>query len=225
MESANGHSQSTRVFLQPIAAPSILGLFGFAGSTFMVTAHLAGWYGDAATQQYLAPFAAAFGGLAQFAAGMWAYRARDGLATAMHGMWGSFWIGYGILFLLIAGGTLNQEAASVPLGFWFISLAWITLMGAIAAGRESLALAAVLHTLWIGSGLLAIGLLTGIGGWEVAGAYVLMLSAVLAWYTGSALMFEGVFGRPVLPVGLTSEAKEAPDLAVGAGEPGVKHGQ
>jgi len=30
-------------------------------------------------------------------AGMWAYRARDAVATAMHGMWGSFWIAYGIL--------------------------------------------------------------------------------------------------------------------------------
>ena len=27
-----------RVFLQPIAAPSILGLYGFAAATFMVTA-------------------------------------------------------------------------------------------------------------------------------------------------------------------------------------------
>jgi len=30
-------------------------------------------------------------------AGMCAYRARDAVATAMHGMWGSFWIAYGIL--------------------------------------------------------------------------------------------------------------------------------
>ena len=34
--------EHTRVFLQPIAAPSILGLFGFAGATFMVSAYLAG---------------------------------------------------------------------------------------------------------------------------------------------------------------------------------------
>jgi hypothetical protein len=37
----------TRVFLQPIAAPSILGLYGFACATFMVTAYLVGWYGKA----------------------------------------------------------------------------------------------------------------------------------------------------------------------------------
>jgi hypothetical protein len=35
----------TRVFLQPIAAPSILGLYGFACATFVVTAYLVGWYG------------------------------------------------------------------------------------------------------------------------------------------------------------------------------------
>src|SRR5919206_2920742 len=93
----------TRIFLQPIAAPSILGLFGFAAATFVVAANLAGWYGDhTTTPLVLAPFAAVFGGIAQFLAGMWAYRARDGLATAMHGMWGSFWIGYGILSVMLA---------------------------------------------------------------------------------------------------------------------------
>jgi hypothetical protein len=46
-----------RIMLQPIAAPSILGLFGFAGATFMVAAHLAGWYGTTQSGQYLFPFA------------------------------------------------------------------------------------------------------------------------------------------------------------------------
>ena len=81
-----------RVFLQPIAAPSVLGLFGFAGATFIVAAHMAGWYGSTATPGYLFPFAFFFGGVAQFTAGMWAYRARDAVATAMHGMWGAFWM-------------------------------------------------------------------------------------------------------------------------------------
>jgi len=35
-----------RVFLQPIAAPSVLGLFGFAGATFIVASNLAGWWGE-----------------------------------------------------------------------------------------------------------------------------------------------------------------------------------
>src|SRR5919199_6500635 len=85
----NGHVEyephfEPRVFLQPIAAPSVLGLFGFAGATFIVAANLAGWYGNHTTSPlYLAPFAAVFGGVAQFLAGMWAYRAPAGLATAI----------------------------------------------------------------------------------------------------------------------------------------------
>lgn len=50
-----------QIYLQPIAAPSILGLYGFAGATFMVAAHIAHWYGTATTDFYLVPFAALFG--------------------------------------------------------------------------------------------------------------------------------------------------------------------
>src|SRR5919109_949826 len=134
--------ERSRIFLQPIAAPSILGLFGFAGATFVVAAHLAGWYGTTDTPLYLAPFAATFGGLAQFTAGVWAYRARDGLATAMHGMWGAFWLAFGILFLLVATGdlTLSGESANDAFGYWFFALAVITAIGAVAATFENLGL-------------------------------------------------------------------------------------
>src|SRR5947207_15959178 len=135
-----------RVFLQPIAPPSILGLFGFAAATFIVAANVAGWYGDhATTPLVLAPFAAVFGGIAQFLAGMWAYRARDALATAMHGMWGSFWIAYGILNVLGALHVLVLPADKFPeLGFWFLTLAAITVAGFLASLAESAGLAAVL---------------------------------------------------------------------------------
>src|SRR4029078_1821875 len=86
----------TTIALQPVAAPSILGLYGFAGATFIVSANIVGWYGaHSLTPRVPFPFAAMFGGLAQLLAGMWAYRARDGLATAMHGTWGAFWLGGG----------------------------------------------------------------------------------------------------------------------------------
>jgi hypothetical protein len=59
-----------RVFLQPIAAPSILGLYGLAGATFIVAAQMCHWFGSSTTTLLLVPFAAIFGGLAQFLAGM-----------------------------------------------------------------------------------------------------------------------------------------------------------
>lgn len=223
MDSTANSELPPRTFLQPIAAPSILGLYAFAGSTLIVAAELAGWYGGSQTALFLAPFAAAFGGIAQFAAGMWAYKVRDAIATAMHGMWGSFWIGYGILHLLFATGALSSPSGAFPaLGLWFIALAWITIMGAIAATAENMALTAVLGTLALGSVLAAIAELLGSTGWTVAAGWVFIISAVCAWYTASALMFEGVSGRAVLPVGKT---RQAPEVNCGVGEPGIVKGQ
>lgn len=224
----------TSISLQPVAAPSILGLYGFAASTFIVAANLAGWYGnDSLTPLILFPFALAFGGIAQFLAGMWAYRARDGLATAMHGTWGSFWIGYGIYQLLIALNVLpgtSDPLAAGAFGFWFVALAAITWVGAIAASAENFGLAAVLGTLAAGATLLAIGLIGGLPLIETIGAYVLLVSAVLAWYVASAMMLESTFKRVVLPVGKRG-APQKPGavprrpIQYDAGEPGVKLGQ
>jgi hypothetical protein len=61
--------EHTAITLQPVAAPPILGLFGFAVSTFMVAANLAGWYGNATTTPLvLFPLTFAFGGVAQLLA-------------------------------------------------------------------------------------------------------------------------------------------------------------
>jgi uncharacterized protein len=106
----------TRVFLQPIAAPSILGLYGFACATFMVTAYLVGWYGTRTSPLLIFPFATAAGGIAQGAAALWAYEARDGLATAVHGIWAAFWLGYGFLNFMVALKLIPAPAphAAVP---------------------------------------------------------------------------------------------------------------
>src|SRR5215469_10437591 len=134
----SGESVPAQIYLQPISAPSILGLYGFAGATFMVAAHMAHWFGGARSDLYLAPFAAVFGGIAQFSAGMWAFKARDGVATAMHGTWGSFWVAYGLLQLAFLNGALTQPTGAFPaLGYWFIVLAAITWMGTWAAAAES----------------------------------------------------------------------------------------
>ena len=216
-----------RVMLQPIAAPSVLGLFGFAGATFVVAANMAGWYGSASTPGYLFPFAAFFGGLAQFLAGMWAYRARDAVATAMHGMWGAFWMAYGLLQLLLAthvlqtGGTLDHA-----LGFWFIALAAITISGCLGAVLEgSGSVTAVLGTLALGSIIAAIGFLSSpaTGTMHVAG-WVFVISAAFAWYTATAMMLKAAAGREVLPL-FKHGAVPPKSVELEWGEPGIKMGQ
>jgi succinate-acetate transporter protein len=226
---------ATRVFLQPIAAPSILGLFGFAAATFIVAANVAGWYGDhATTPLVLAPFAAVFGGIAQFMAGMWAYRARDAVATAMHGMWGSFWIAYGILNVLLATHVLTAPTPwyhDTAFGFWFFALAVITGSGALASLAESLGLFAVLATLATGSALLAGGLIYGSSGVVTAAGWVLVASAICAWYVATAMMLAYAGGRVVLPLGKLSREANRPGarptrpIELEWAEPGIRMGQ
>jgi succinate-acetate transporter protein len=219
------HSQ---ISLQPVAAPSILGLYGFAGATFIVASNLAGWWGTGTSAQYLFPFAAFFGGMAQLLAGMWAYRARDGLATAMHGTWGAFWLAYGLLNLLVAIGVLTvPTGAFVALGYWFIVLAAITWAGAAAALYESVALTAVLTLLAAGSTFAAIGYTLDQHWAETSAGWLFVCSAVVAWYVATAMMLQGVRGKVVLPVG-KREVLDTPApglIQFRTGEPGVRHGQ
>ena len=233
-DSAHAWTDRSRIVLTPIAAPSILGLFGFAGATFMVASLLAGWWGDPATDApVLAPFALFFGGLAQFLAGMWSYRARDAVATAMHGTWGAFWLGWGLLVLLVTAGVLpGTVLTSRAFGFWFIVLCIVTTFGALAALIDNFALFVVLGLLAAGSGLLAAGWVGGIPILVVAAGWVLVASAAAAFYTAGAMMMdEATQGRAALPLGrhgpaagLAGRDASAP-IGYAAGMPGAKVGQ
>lgn len=223
-----------RVFLQPIAAPSILGLFGFAAATFIVTAYLVGWYGTATSPLLIFPFATAAGGIAQGAAALWAYKARDGLATAIHGIWAAFWLGYGFLNFMIALKLIPAPAphGAVPeLGYWFFALAAITAAGALASLGESLAITSVLAPLTVGVALLGVFYTVGGSGWEKAGGYVTMASAFMAFYTATAMMVASTFGRVLLPLGKYRKSANTPGarptypIQFELGEPGVKQGQ
>ena len=216
----------TRIYLQPIAAPSILGLYGLAGATFMVAAHMAHWFGNSTTSLYLFPFAAIFGGLAQFLAGMWAYKARDGVATAIHGMWGSFWMAYGVLNVVFAMGRLTPPTGAWPeIGFWFIVLAAITWVGVAAAVAENRGFVTLLTFLAAGSTTAAIGELTGVEWLMTLTGYLFIIASIAAWYTGSALMLEEAFGYEIWSLGKSRHAKEMRPVSAGMGEPGVIRGQ
>jgi succinate-acetate transporter protein len=223
-----------RVVLQPIAAPSILGLAGFAGATFIVASNLAGWWGTPTSGLTLAPFAAMFGGLAQFLAGMWAYKARDGIATLAHGTWGAFWLAYGLLNILLATHVLTAPTPwyhNPEVGFWFFALAITTGIAALAAMTESLGLTAVLATLAAGAGILAGAYIYGSHGWVQVAGWVLVFAAGFAWYTVAAMLMASVTGRTVLPLGKYKKAANVPGgkpvrpIQLEWAEPGIKMGQ
>lgn len=221
-----------RIMLQPIAAPSGLGWFGFAGATFVVGAWMAGWFGSALSPAYIFPFAAFVGGLAQFVAGMWSYRARDTLATAMHGIWGAFWMGYGLLWALFATGNLVRPTGTFSsFGYWFVALAAITASGALAALARSVPLFAILTSLTGGAITAAAGYLADSSSTLTVAGYFLVIAAVVAWYEATAMLLADSFGRVVLPLGAYSRDENVPGherprpIEWRLGEPGIRHGQ
>jgi len=188
-----------------VSVPWILGLYSLAAATFIVAARMAGWYGGPESQFLLLPFAAVLGGLTQLLAGMWAVEADDALAAAMLGTWGSFWIGYGILNALFLSGKLAEPPGPFhELGFWFAPLALITWMGALAAVAESVALVLTLAFLASGATLASVANIGLHGGLMTLAGWFFILSAALAWYTATALLFEATSGRELWPLGRAS---------------------
>ena len=193
----------------------------------MLAAEMAHWFGATYTTLLLVPFAAIFGGLAQFLAGMWAYKARDGVATAVHGMWGAFFMAFGFLALLLMSGRVVAPAGPLfpALGYWFIVLAAITWVCTCAATAENNALVTTLAFLAAGSTVSAIGLLVGSDDLLVISGYLFIICALAAWYTASALMLNEAFGREVWSLGRSTRSQQTPAIEVGIGEPGVIRGQ
>ncbi len=233
-DTEEGWRSRTRIVLTPMSAPSIMGLFGFFAATAMVGSWQAGWYGSSTTPSILWPFALFFGGLAQLTAAFFALRARDGVAVAAHSTWGSFWLGWGVLTALASTGIMKPiplGSTNTAFGFWFIVLAAITLMCAVGAMFDGIAIAVVLWTLFAGAGLTAVGFWAGSLGWTHIGGWLFVASAVTAWYTASAMMLENAMGRTVLPLGKYSKAANVPGghatvpMAYSAGMPGSKVGQ
>lgn len=223
-----------RVVLTPMAAPSIMGLTGFAIATLMLGAWQAGWYGSSKTPLLIFPFALVAGGILQSIAAIASFRARDGVAVGVHTAWGSFWIGWGIMELLVATHVMAPIAlgtASPSLAFWFIALTLFTGAAAFASLAQSLGLFTVLGTLTAGSVLTAIGFYGGFLDVTRAGGWLFVVSAAAAWLVTAAMMFEHSFGRTIIPIGKWSKAANVPGrrpvrpIEYPDGMPGVRVGQ
>src|SRR5213075_3127899 len=112
----------TTVMTTPAADPAPLGLAAFALTTFLLSAKNANWMGTATGDAWLG-YAFAYGGLAQFAAGMWEFRNRNVFGATAFGTYGGFWIGLGLYVLLVAPKASASQVDN--------DLAWILLAFAI----------------------------------------------------------------------------------------------
>lgn len=223
----------TRVNLTPIAAPSIMGLFGFFIAALMVGAWQAQWFGPANATSILWPFVV-FAGAMQLVAAIVAFRARDGVAVAVHTVWGAFWLGWSLLQALIASGIVAAIAVGAynpAYAFWFIALTCITALCMFAAFGQNLLLTTMLGFLSLASVLTAIGFYVGDAVIDNAGGWLFVCSAVVALATAGAMMFEHSYGRTIIPRSKWSKQAAIPGqpatdpIAYPAGMPGLKVGQ
>jgi uncharacterized protein len=174
-----------------IANPGPLGLIGFATTTFflsLVNAKILTGKGDVFIVVGLAVF---YGGIAQFAAGMWEFRSGNTFGATAFTSYGAFWLSFAALF--IPGfGIAAASASQTAVGYYL--LGWTIVTGILMFGsfRTTGALALVFIALFVTFLLLAIGNLNANSNIIQIGGYVGLATAVLAWYTALAGVLSGV---------------------------------
>lgn len=183
-----------------IADPGPLGLAGFAGTTFFLSAINTGILPETVTGVVLG-LALFYGGLAQLLAGMWEFVKGNTFGAAAFSSFGAFWLSYWFVVDHVAAGLKANpgdinHALGVFLLVWTIFTAYMT----VAASRVSLAVLAVFGALTLTFLFLTLGKfqsgdsLTKLGGW------LGFLTAILAWYASFAAVTNSTFKRVLLPV-------------------------
>lgn len=184
-----------------IANPGPLGLSGFALTTLVLSAVNAGILSGAADVYVVIGLAVFYGGIAQFAAGMWEFRTGNTFGATAFTSYGAFWLSFAALFI----PGIVAKAASGTAVAWYL-LGWTIFTGIMMLGsfRTNGATAAVFVLLFLTFLLLTVGAFSDQGagkGMTQIGGYLGILTAIAAWYTALAGVLAGVSGGKInLPV-------------------------
>jgi uncharacterized protein len=188
----------------PVADPAPLGLAAFALTTFLLSAFNAGWMTKSSGLSWLG-YAFAYGGLVQLLAGMWEFRNRNVFGATAFGSYGGFWIGLGLYVQLVGAKLL---AHPITASLFNRDVGWILLAFAIFntymlmwSAAVNMAVFGVFLTLELTEIILFAGNFALSSGTIKFGGYVGVLTALVAWYTSAAGVFNGMRGKQVVPVG------------------------
>jgi uncharacterized protein len=182
-----------------IADPAPLGLAAFALTTFFLSFVNAGWV-PASVQPVV--FGLAYGGLGQFAAGMWEFTKGNTFGATAFTSYGAFWLSFWWLTAHLADYKIPAGDVDKGVGLYLIAWAIFTAYMTIAATRVSGAVLAVFALLTLTFLLLGLGDLTTTTGITKLGGYVGILTALAAWYASFAGVSSFTFKRPLVPTGV-----------------------
>ncbi len=182
-----------------IANPGPLGLSGFALTTFILSLVNAGILPDKHIGIVIG-LAVAYGGIAQFAAGMWEFRSGNTFGATAFTSFGAFWISFAAI-LIGVGITSANAPDDTAVGYYLLGWAIFTGLMMLASFRTNVATAGVFVLLFATFLVLAIGKLNSNTNIFNIGGYLGLATAIVAWYTAVAGVLTSVTGgRSVLPV-------------------------
>jgi uncharacterized protein len=200
----------TTVMTTPAADPAPLGLAAFALTTFLLSAANAHWMTTATGDAWLG-YAFAYGGLAQFVAGMWEFRNRNVFGATAFSTYGGFWIGLGLWALLVApapagagpvAAAAHAAATTKDLGWILLAFAIFNTYMLLWSTLLNWAIFAVFLTLEATEIVLFIGFFANNTSVIKIGGYVGVVTAIVAWYTSAAIVVNTMRGgAQTLPVG------------------------
>ncbi|HVW47302.1 MAG TPA: acetate uptake transporter [Solirubrobacterales bacterium] len=180
------------------ADPGPLGLAGFALTTFVLSMFNTGLVSKAGEPVVLG-LALAYGGIAQFAAGMWEFRTGNTFGAVAFASYGAFWVSFWALVTFFAADIPPEHAGSA-IGLFLIAWGIFTAYMFVASLRTTAAVALVFILLTITFFLLGIGEASESKGTVEIGGWTGILTAAAAWYASFAAVVNSTFGRTVMPV-------------------------
>lgn len=181
------------------ADPAPLGLSAFALTTFVLSMMNANFVNFNKGLPVVLGLTLAYGGIAQFMAGMWEFRRENTFGAVAFSSYGAFWISFFFLIQFnlasIAPDEVNS-ALGLYLWAWGIFTAWMF----VASLRTTGAVACTVLLLAVTFIVLGIGNAGGNQSIIHIGGYVGLVTAVVAWYTAMAAVVNSTWGRDVMPV-------------------------
>jgi succinate-acetate transporter protein len=194
------HEHPVRVPGAHIADPAPLGLAAFALTTFVLSAVNAGWF-PATVEPVVFGLALAYGGIGQFAAGLWEFAKGNTFGATAFCSYGMFWVSFwwltGHTDLSGASASDAGHAVGLYLLVWGIFTGYMS----VAALKVNMAVLAVFVLLTLTFLVLAWGEFATSTGIHKFGGYLGLLTALAAWYASFAGVTAFTWGRQVFPVG------------------------
>ena len=201
-ERGNQLLRDSAVPVAAIANPAALGLGGFALTTFVLSTHNA--FPSSAPDLTWLGLAFFYGGLGQFAAGMWEFKTGNTFGATAFSTYGAFWMSLATLIVLVLTGKMPAGDILTGLGWFVLAFAIFNTYMLVWSMRVSKAVFLVFLTLEITEILLLLGYFGGSGagkGLTSIGGYMGILTALVAWYASAATVANSLRVRPILPVG------------------------